>query len=187
MTKAGVASIQRGHTLVELLTVMALTTALAAAGLPLFARIVRDQQFKGFAAELAGHLSLARRVAQRAETSARFDFEADADYRYRGFVEENGALRPLAHSAWGRGYRRRIRCRLPESGATHPTSGRALTAPVSGLHAPSLIFGPRGSGGGTLVFSDGEGRALCAVVSPQSGEARLFLKIGKSEPWRVFP
>jgi len=177
----------RGFSLVEMLTAMALSLILIAFAMPLFTSLTRDQQFSAFAAELSANLAMARRHAQTAHTGVRLEFESDAQFRYRMFAADaDGQWRPLLHSVWQDGYPQNIRCQLPAAVLPHPTRPRDIETPIVGLHAPDLHFGPTGSGGGTVVFSDGEERAVCAVVSPQSGEARLFLWRPGESRWRPF-
>lgn len=173
--------------LLEMLVVISISTFLFAVSLPLLTHQAREAHFKSFASRLTGTLSLARRYAQIAGTSVRVDFTETEQYRFRVLADAgDGQWRPLAQNVRQANYSGRIRNQLPAGALPHPTQNKTLTRALSSTHAPFIIFGPRGSSSGTLVFSDGEERAVCAVISSQTGRIRVFLWRAESRSWQRF-
>ncbi len=173
--------------LLELLMVIAISTLLFTLALPPLAHQARDAHMRSFAAKLSANLGMARRYAQIAGTSVKLDFTETQDYRFQVLVDlGNDQWRPLIQNIAQSGYGERIRNQLPASALPHPTQNKMLTTPLSSNHAPFLIFGPRGSSSGTLVFSDGGNRAVCAVISSQTARIRVYLWRATDQSWQQF-
>ncbi len=176
----------RGFTLVELMMVIAISLVMLSLTFPAFSARIRDSQFETFAAELAGHLVYARHQAQVNETSFALDFEATTDYRYACLMAEDENWTLVSLSPWRHNYFTKIRNQLPTDPLPHPTQKKVLDTALSSTHAPRVIFGPRGSSSGTIVFSDGKGRALCVVVSGQTGRFRVYIRTRTAPSWRKY-
>ena len=178
--------LMRAHHLLELLVVLALSMFLLGISLPLFSDAVERSRFKSFASELTAHVSMARQHAQSNETSVKWDLDETAAFRYRISVREAGdRWRPLSRSSWKRPRHRAIRNLLPSIPLTHPTTGRVLDNACSTSQKRALYFGPRGASGGTLVFSDGKKRAVCVVVSSQTGRFLIYLLAEDGQTWKA--
>ena len=176
-----------GYTILELAVVLGMILILASFTFPSLSSAARDSHFHAFAAELTGHLVMARYQAQNNETSVAVDFTPTGHYRYACFVSsdtDNWDL--ISFSPWRRNYRARIRNRLPPNPLLHPTRSTMLDDPLRSTHAPKIIFGPNGSSSGTVVFSDGGQRVLCVVVSGQTGRFRVFIRTPRHPTWKIY-
>ena len=174
----------RAHTLLELLVVLTLVLFLMAVSWPFFSEQIRDSRFRAFTSELSGALVTARTAAQMTESPVHLDLTADETTRFRCLLLDGEEPVLLLNSPWRGGYDNRIRNRLPPEPLPHPTRSGSLDNALSSTHAPRLIFGSRGSSSGTIVFSDGESRAVCAVVSGSTGRFRVFLWNSAAAEWR---
>ncbi len=173
-----------GHTLIEVLTTLTISLILFVLVLPNQGRSRRQNQFKSFLAVLAADLARARSHAQLTESSVRFEFIETEDGRYAYYAEEDQGDRLLGRGAWADG-KRLIRNRLLGP-LNHPTTGKPLQQALSSTHAPALLFGPKGSSSGTVVFSDEQGRTLCVVLSSASGRFRIYHRSEERPLWEAF-
>ncbi len=175
----------RAYTLLELMVVLAISLFLFSLACPLFSAQIEEGRFRAFCAELSGNLTLARHVAQITESPVRMAFTSDDENRYRCLQEIDGDTRVLSVSSWHARYDRRIKNRLPPTALPHPTGNGDLTRALSSTHAPDLVFGGRGSSSGTLVFSDGDQRTVCVVVSGRTGRFRIFRWQADTTMWKA--
>jgi len=175
----------RAYSLFELMVVLTVSLFLMSVTCPLFSRQLEESRFRAFCAELSGHLTLARHVAQVTETPVRMALSPDRETRYRCLQDTNGKTRTLSVSSWQAGYNRKIGNHLPASPLPHPTGSGKLVRALSSTHAPDLVFGGRGASSATVVFSDGDERTVCVVVSGQTGRFRIFRWQPDTAMWKA--
>ena len=165
----------KAFTLVELMVSLIITSILLAVGWPLFANHIDSSRFHAFSAELTGHMVLARHLALTTETSVQLDFRGDETSRYRCIQVDGANTRIVSEAPWRGGYDSLISLKLHPRDLKHPTqTSKVITKPLSSTHAPKFIFTSRGSSSGTLLYSDGKQRAVCAVVSGSTGRFSIF-------------
>jgi len=177
---------RRAYSLVELLVVLSIVLILIAVSWPLFAEQIHNSRFRAFTSELTGTLVTARSVAQMTENPVHLDLAPDGMSRFHCTMLIGEREVFLVNSPWRGGYDNRIRNALPSEPLPHPTRSGDISKPLGSTHAPKLIFSSRGSSSGTVVFSDDEGRAVCVVVSGNTGRFRVFLWDRGAAAWRPF-
>jgi len=158
---------QPGFSLIELVVVLALNAILFGLALPVLERPLKDAAFDRFEFELTGTLIEARRYAQLSGRAVWFLPCENGGYRLV-LDQRDGDL--LTES----GVAGTIQCRLPDQGLRHPTSGGALSSSFSSSHSDGFVFRAKGSSSGTIVYSDGHSRAVCMILSGQTGRFRVF-------------
>jgi len=173
----------QGFSILELTTTLAISIILCLMSMPHMDGFKKDAAFRNFASELAGHLTAARRTAQLTERSAAIDFEEQTYCLYATWLWEADQWRLFSMKAREQD---KIRMELPPEPLKHPTTQRPINRALSLTHGSRLIFGPRGSGSGTVVFTDQDERSLCLVVSGQSGRIRIYLKMQREGSWRLY-
>jgi len=175
----------KAYSLVEVMAVLVVNLIIFSLSLPLIMKPVRDSHFDQFACELTSHLVTARRMAQITGYSVWFTVKRDPEERYR--VSQNsrdGKIEILSH--FGSGYPSSISNELPARVLLHPVSGNPIERSFSSTHLNGIVFKSKGSSSGTVVFSDGGTRAVCAVFSGQTGRFRLFMWDDDAESWNPF-
>ena len=177
----------KAHSLFEMMVVVGVIAILAAMTAPMMGRLVNDSLFYALASELTSHLEMARGTALTTERSIAMDFAESSKHRF-ACTYNDGENKGMAISInkWTGGYQDSIRNRLPSKGLPHPSGRGGLTSAIRSTHKPKVIFGPDGASAATLVFSDEDDRALCVVVTPNTGRFRVWIKLRESDEWRIF-
>ncbi len=173
----------KAFSLLELMTGMGISMILLSALVPGMSQRNREIRFRALASEVTDQIILARRHARMVSRSVRLLMVDDGEVYFR--VEEqmeDGHWREISKSRIKKG----IRHDLPDFPLEHPTTGRVLDKPLSSTHRPAIIFAPDGSSSASLVFSDGDGRAYCAVISSRTGRIRAYNWSTHMEEWQVF-
>jgi len=177
---------KRAFTLIEMMVVLSISLFLSAIVFPTYSRQLERARFEVFASELTGHLLLARRRAVLAGESVHMDFSESDSWRFRSLVEDSeGQWREISRSTATAG-NDDFKSRLPDFPLPHPTQPRNIQQALSSLHAPEVIFTPKGSSSATLVFCDNRNQVICAVISGQTGRFRIFTWDESSGDWKVY-
>ena len=176
-------ALHKGHGLVELMTVLSISLIMMAMTMPLWRKARAERVFAAFTMTLAGDLARARLRAQVTEAGVYFTLEQEAGQHYAYFAVGEDGDELLGR--YGAEPGSEIRLALPGP-LTHPTTGQPLVRPLSSTHAPRIVFGPHGSSSATLVFSDADGRTLCAVLSASSGRFRIYLRSPDRPGWQLY-
>ncbi|NJD68257.1 MAG: hypothetical protein C3F12_13975 [Candidatus Methylomirabilota bacterium] len=144
---------QRGFTLAELITIVAIIGIVSVAAIPFFTTFLQAMQTKGAAQELATVLQQARELAISRNTS--YTVQIDTNGNQLRFVDGSGAPW-VGPGTDGNGYRR----------LTNQAQLAAANA--------NPVFNPLGdAGGGTITVQNAQGTsALDVVVSPR-GRVRI--------------
>lgn len=176
-----------GYSLIELSVVLVVAITLGVLAAPLLTGPLRDREFGVFAAELTGQLLLARSHALHMREEVHFDFQSDREFRYRLLRRRpGGGWRALSLNTWPFGYGRTIHAALPAWPLPHPHTGSPIRHPISSTHGQRFFFGAEGSSSGSVVFSDGRDRVLCAVISGETGRFRVYLWNRSEGDWDVY-
>lgn len=178
-------SLNRAFSLIELVTAMTISIILLSLTTPGLTKMKKDGLFRNFASQLAGHLTAVRRTAQLTEKAAAMEFEPEANLLYSSFIWEAQRWKQTSQQAPDQ-VNYEIGLGLPSEDLMHPTRPGLLNRALNLTHGSRLIFGAEGSGSGSVVFSDEDGRCLCLVVSGQTGRFRIYTKMGPGRDWRLY-
>jgi prepilin-type N-terminal cleavage/methylation domain-containing protein len=180
---------QRGHTLVEILVVIAIMLALAAVGTPMLKAYSEDAHLLGAGRQFRTAFRLARSAAARSnvQTAIRFEEEADgmyfsvyADTNYNGVLAAE-IRRGVDRRLWGPhrldagapGVRVGIN---PDTPAIPPDRGILDPSdPIRFGHSNMLSFSPLGTATPGTFYVAGQHAQGAVRVTPGSARVRLLI------------
>jgi len=175
----------QAYSLVEVMVVLACQGILFGLALPILTRPVNDSHFDQFCSELTGHLVHSRRLAQLTGRSVWFSVKREEGERYRVSCDSRDGSVQIRSIA-GSGYPSHISNDLPSIPLTHPVSGKPLKLAFSSSQLNGFVFREKGASSGNMVFSDGDKRAVCVVVSGETGRFRVYTWNIWDETWKLF-
>jgi type II secretion system protein H len=145
---------QRGFTLVELVTIVAIFGVVSVAAIPQFMTFLRAMQTRGASQELATVLQQARGLAIARNTNYRVEVEVDNN-RLR-FVRTSDNVVWTGPGTDAQGYRRLVNQARLTNVTANPT------------------FNPLGTaGGGTITVQNAQGTSSLNVVVSPAGRVRI--------------
>lgn len=175
---------RRAFSLLECLTVISLSMILLTLCLPSLNAVRRNAVMAGFADQLTGYFVLAQQRARQTGRPTWLDFQDQAPFLMTCYSESAaGEIIVLAKLRAPHASLLHIDRQLPQMELPHPTRSRILTKTLTSSHKGRYIFTMRGSSSGTLVFSDGQERAVCVVLSGMSGRFQVFLWQDQQKKW----
>jgi len=166
----------RAHSLLEMAIVLSLATALCLLASPGLASLLSQGQDQLFASRLSACLMMARRMGQLAPHGVRLDFSEEGSLRLvlEGEDEEEAFTLPYQQEGWSN---------APLPGLPHPSQSAIISEGLSSNHGSTIHFLHQGSSSATITFSRPENRAVCAVISSQSGRFRVYLWEEQEQQW----